>query len=60
MDEMKFSVEIDAPREKVWATLWQDETFREWASVIDPETYMVGELEEGSEVQFISGANDTA
>jgi uncharacterized protein YndB with AHSA1/START domain len=57
MDEMTFSVEIDASRENVWATLWQDETSREWASVIDPETYRVGELEEGSEVQFISGAN---
>lgn len=54
MKEIQFQVEIDASREKVWATLWQDETFREWASLIDPETYMVGELKEGNEVQFIS------
>lgn len=57
MKEMQFSVEIHAPKEKVWETLWQDETFRQWASIIDPETYMVGELKEGNEVQFISAEN---
>lgn len=54
MKEMQFVVEINASKEKVWNTLWQDETFRSWASVIDPETYMLGELKEGNEVQFIS------
>lgn len=55
MTEMRFTVEINAPKEKVWDTLWQDETFREWADIIDPGTYMVGDLKEGSEVQYISG-----
>jgi len=55
MKEMQFSVEINATKEKVWDTLWQDETFREWAGIIDPGTHMVGDLKEGNEVQFISG-----
>ena len=55
MNELQFSIEINAPRERVWDTLWQDGTFRDWASIIDPETYMVGGLKEGNEVQFISG-----
>ncbi len=54
MKELQFTIEIHATKEKVWDTLWQDETFRQWASIIDPETYMVGELKEGNEVQFIS------
>ncbi len=54
MKELQFSTEIKATKERVWDTLWRDETFRDWASVIDPETYMVGVLSEGSEVQFIS------
>lgn len=57
MKQQQFSVEIKAPKEKVWNTLWQDATFRQWASLVDPETYMVGELLEGTEVQFISAAN---
>jgi len=52
--ELQFSVDIQATNNVVWDTLWQDETFREWAGIIDPETYMVGELKEGNEVQFIS------
>jgi uncharacterized protein YndB with AHSA1/START domain len=57
MKEMQFSVEIKAAKEQVWDTLWQDETFREWAGIIDPGTYMAGELKEGNEVQFISSVN---
>lgn len=57
MKEMQFSVEIHASKEKVWKTLWQDETFREWAGIIDPGTYMVGDLKEGNEVQYISSEN---
>lgn len=54
MEEISFSIEIDASKEKVWDTLWQDETFREWAGIIDSGTYIKGELKEGNEIQFIS------
>lgn len=54
---MRFQVEIHAPKEKVWDILWQDETFRQWAGIIDPGTYMVGNLKEGDEIQFISSVN---
>jgi hypothetical protein len=54
MKEMQFSIEIHATKQKVWNTLWQDKTFREWANIIDPGTYMVGDLKEGNEIQFIS------
>lgn len=57
MKQMQFTVEINAPKDKVWDTLWQDKTFREWASIVDPETYMMGELKEGNEVQFLSAEN---
>lgn len=54
MKQMQFQVEIQAAKEKVWDTLWQDQTLRQWAGIIDPGTYMTGELKEGGEVQFIS------
>lgn len=57
MKGMQFSIEINATKERVWNTLWQDETFRGWASIIDPGTYMVGDLKEGNEIQFISGSS---
>ncbi len=57
MKKMQFSIEIHATKEKVWDTLWQDKTFREWANIIDEGTYLKGVLEEGKEIQFISAAN---
>jgi len=54
---MQFSIEINATKEKVWNILWRDETFRQWAGIIDPGTYMIGELKEGNEIQFISSEN---
>jgi uncharacterized protein YndB with AHSA1/START domain len=57
MQNQQFSIEIQAPREKVWNTLWDDKTFRDWASIVDEGTYMVGEIKEGNAVQFISSVS---
>ena len=57
MQKKQFSIEIKASQEKVWNTLWEDKTFRDWANIIDEGTYMVGELNEGNEVQFISSVS---
>lgn len=57
MKELHFSIDISATKKRVWDTLWQDETLRKWAGIIDPGTYMVGDLKEGNEVQFISAEN---
>ena len=55
MRTLEFSITINAPRTRVWQVLWQDETLRQWAGIIDPGTHMVGELKQGEEIQFISG-----
>jgi hypothetical protein len=57
MKEIQFSIEINASKERVWATLWEDITFREWANIIDEGTYMKGVIKEGNEIQFISSVN---
>ncbi len=54
MKEIQFSIEINASKERVWATLWEDITFRDWANIIDEGTYMKGVMKEGNEIQFIS------
>ncbi len=57
MKEMQFSIEINASKERVWATLWEDKTFRDWANIIDEGTYMKGVMKEGNVIQFISSVN---
>lgn len=56
MQRQRYSIRIMAPRERVWRTLWEDETFRQWGNVIDEGQHMVGELEQGREVQFLSAS----
>ncbi|MDQ1280787.1 MAG: hypothetical protein QG670_2050 [Thermoproteota archaeon] len=55
--KIQFPIEIKAPRERVWNTLWEDKTLRDWANIVDEGTYMVGEMKEGREVQFISSVS---
>ena len=57
MKEIQFSIEIEAPKESVWAALWEDKSFRDWANIIDEGTYMKGVMEEGNEIQYISSVN---
>jgi len=57
MQKKQFSIEIKASQEKVWNTLWEDKTFRDWSNIIDEGMYMVGEIKEGNEVQFISSVS---
>ncbi len=57
MHQQTFSTIIQAPKERVWNTLWSDATFRDWAGIIDEGTYLAGEMKEGNKVQFISSVN---
>ena len=56
MQQMQFTIEIRAPKEKVWHTLFDDKTFRDWGNIIDEGQYMKGVIKEGNEVQFISAS----
>ncbi len=57
MQELKFSIEINTAKERVWKTLWEDRSFRDWSNFIDEGTYMKGVMEQGNEVEFISAIN---
>ena len=57
MKNIEFSIAIKASKEKVWATLWDDVSFRDWASMVDEGTYMKGIMKEGNEIQFLSSVN---
>lgn len=54
MKKEQFSIEINAPREKVWKVLWDDATYRQWTSVFSVGSYAVSDWQEGSKIQFLS------
>ncbi len=49
-----FTVNINAPRDKVWNSLWNDAHYRKWTSVFHEGSYMeAGSLKEGEKVRFL-------
>jgi hypothetical protein len=55
MEKLNFSTSINAPKDKVWKTLWEDETYRKWTSVFSPTSYADTDWKEGSKVLFLDG-----
>jgi uncharacterized protein YndB with AHSA1/START domain len=54
MEKMHYSIQINAPAQKVWNVLWNDETYRKWTSVFTAGSYAISDWKEGSKVQFLS------
>jgi uncharacterized protein YndB with AHSA1/START domain len=52
MQKVNFSIFINASREKVWDTMLQDATYREWTKAFGDSHYE-GDWEQGSKISFI-------
>ena len=55
MQKINFSTTINAPKERVWKTLWDDATYRQWTSVFSPGSHAETDWKEGSKVLFLDG-----
>lgn len=54
INQLTFSVEINADRKVIWEALWGDSAYREWAGVFYEGSYVVAEnWDEGSVVHFL-------
>lgn len=58
MPTLEFNIEINAPKEKVWDILWNEETYKQWTSVFCEGNYVVSDWKEGSKIQFLSPSGD--
>lgn len=57
MENQEFRIEINASREKVWNSLWDDDTYREWTSVFSEGSRAETDWKKGSKVLFLDGSN---
>lgn len=55
MKRISFKITILASKEKVWAVLWNKETYEKWASVFSPGSTFETDWKEGSKVHFSDG-----
>lgn len=57
MEKLTFTTIINAPKEKVWHTMLDDATYREWTKPFNEGSRYEGTWETGSEMRFI-GVDD--
>ncbi len=53
MEKLNFLIDINAPKEKVWKVLWDDETYTKWTGVFCEGSHAKTDWEEGSKVLFL-------
>ena len=53
MKQIRFSIQIAAPKEKVWHTMFDDPSYRIWANVFHEGSYALGDWTEGSKMLFL-------
>ena len=54
MEKMHFNLHINASKEKVWSTLWDDASYRAWTSAFMEGSYAVTEnWKQGTKVLFL-------
>jgi uncharacterized protein YndB with AHSA1/START domain len=59
MEKINFSIDINAPKEKVWNVLWNDDSYRKWTSPFAEGSYAkTDNWKEGSKVLFLGPGGD--
>ncbi len=58
METLHFSVTINAPVQKVWDTMLNDSTYREWTAAFHEGSYYDGKWEAGSPIKFLAAEDN--
>jgi uncharacterized protein YndB with AHSA1/START domain len=53
MNKLTFSIDIKAPKEKVWNSLWDDENYQKWTTPFCEGSYTISDWNEGSKIFFL-------
>lgn len=53
MKKLEYKIEIAASRDKVWKTMLDKETYREWTNVSWPGSTYIGKWEKGAKIRFV-------
>ncbi len=53
MKKLVYKISIAAPRQVVWDTMLQPETYKEWTGASWPGSYYKGEWKQGEKIRFI-------
>lgn len=54
MQNLTFSVQINANKLRVWETLWSEQTYPQWTKAFCEGSYAVSDWQEGSRIHFLA------
>ncbi len=54
MKKLIYKIDIAAPKKKVWETMLNPITYKEWSGAAWPGSYYVGEWKRGEKIKFLS------
>lgn len=52
METFKYQIEIDAPAEKVWDILWNEDTYSKWTHFFSPDSQIVTDWKVNGKTYF--------
>jgi hypothetical protein len=55
---LHFSIIINAPVERVWHTMFDDDAYRHWTSAFCQGSYFIGSWQQGGTIRFLSPSGD--
>ncbi len=58
MQKQNFKIDINAPREKVWETLWGKDSYPAWTSAFTEGSHVKTDWKKGSKTLFLDAKND--
>lgn len=53
MEKLQFKTVINAPREKVWDVITDENSYKEWTKIFEPTSHFEGEWKAGSKMLFL-------
>lgn len=53
MQKQHYSIVINAPKEKVWHTMLDDATYRQWTAAFNEGSYYKGSWDKGAKILFL-------
>jgi len=58
MEKLVFTIDINAGKQKVWETMLQRDTYKEWVSAGWPGSDYVGNWEHGQDIRFMGASGE--
>lgn len=58
MKRKQYETQINAPRERVWETLWGEQSYKEWTSAFTEGSKVETNWEEGGKILFLNAENE--